>query len=773
MTRFNFSPSDIGNSAQQAAAPIEHAAAHAAAGMEQGVIAALHAAAEPISPIIQMIMRMPGHLGLMSSVFEAFGNFFFSHVQFLAHLDPSLLSLHAHVSNLMASAHLPGLEHIGIDSNLLPNGAPILQGHGSENLFGAHQDILKDSVALRGQFKVSGQMDLGRQQFETGHGLSTQVGGLTGKGDAISGPMMRDIPTSNHLASSQRLFSDQLPSKGGSMFSNNSTTVASTPQTVPNSMNVSGSSIGQQGDAAPAVGQISDTAPAAAGSQNVSGGLGEGARAGTENSTAASSTATDMGSKQLLADNKGSISFRPTLGSGEAATGYDASYLQNQASTASTASTAVHSSSAQTHALGGLKAQQLSLNGDIKPAAHPASVSPAHLKPDAAAAGRHAYHHSSEATVGHRGAGGHTGLGKDLVSHRNIPHVQYDPARPTNVGGTSATPKAPVEHQSAAHSGSENQADATASTPEGQEVGQAPATTAGAGEAASATYTIRAGDCLWNIAKDHLHSATRWSEIYKMNTDVIGGNPSLIHPGTQINLPGDGSELTAHGTGLEHGEYIVKSGDNLWNISKQYLGDGSKWGEIYKANADVIGGNPDLILPGQHLQIPGADTSTVAEGPAAATQHLASATGDPSQAVATADGSQAASAPGSLETAAAPQTPTQSYAPADLQHAAAPSQLSQAAAPNQLSQAADPNQLSQAAAAPATQVPATVAPAAVAPAAAAAPATPHLGGPGAAAAGELHMPAATAAEVAQAVPQKSVVSSNMAPDLAQFMRRAK
>nr|DAQ19569.1 MAG TPA: tail assembly protein [Caudoviricetes sp.] len=50
--------------------------------------------------------------------------------------------------------------------------------------------------------------------------------------------------------------------------------------------------------------------------------------------------------------------------------------------------------------------------------------------------------------------------------------------------------------------------------------------------------------------------------------------------------------------------YTVVSGDCLWNIAKAYYGDGSKYTAIYDANRDVIGGNPNLIYPGQVLTIP-------------------------------------------------------------------------------------------------------------------------------------------------------------------------
>lgn len=50
--------------------------------------------------------------------------------------------------------------------------------------------------------------------------------------------------------------------------------------------------------------------------------------------------------------------------------------------------------------------------------------------------------------------------------------------------------------------------------------------------------------------------------------------------------------------------YTVKSGDCLWNIAKKYYGNGSQYTKIYNANKGVIGGNPNLIYPGQVLTIP-------------------------------------------------------------------------------------------------------------------------------------------------------------------------
>ncbi len=53
--------------------------------------------------------------------------------------------------------------------------------------------------------------------------------------------------------------------------------------------------------------------------------------------------------------------------------------------------------------------------------------------------------------------------------------------------------------------------------------------------------------------------------------------------------------------------YTVKKGDCLWNIARSFYGSGAKYPLIHEANKDVIGGNPNLIRPGQVLTIPAAE----------------------------------------------------------------------------------------------------------------------------------------------------------------------
>ena len=50
------------------------------------------------------------------------------------------------------------------------------------------------------------------------------------------------------------------------------------------------------------------------------------------------------------------------------------------------------------------------------------------------------------------------------------------------------------------------------------------------------THTVVRGDCLWNIAKKYLGNATRWTDIFDLNRDIIK-NPNLIYPGQVLKLP--------------------------------------------------------------------------------------------------------------------------------------------------------------------------------------------------------------------------------------------
>lgn len=49
------------------------------------------------------------------------------------------------------------------------------------------------------------------------------------------------------------------------------------------------------------------------------------------------------------------------------------------------------------------------------------------------------------------------------------------------------------------------------------------------------SYIVNRGDCLWNIAEQFLGAGWKYMEIYQQNRDVIGDDPRLILPGTEIS----------------------------------------------------------------------------------------------------------------------------------------------------------------------------------------------------------------------------------------------
>jgi nucleoid-associated protein YgaU len=53
---------------------------------------------------------------------------------------------------------------------------------------------------------------------------------------------------------------------------------------------------------------------------------------------------------------------------------------------------------------------------------------------------------------------------------------------------------------------------------------------------ASKTYTVKAGDTLSKIAKQHLGDANAYMRIFELNRDQLS-NPDMIKPGQELKLP--------------------------------------------------------------------------------------------------------------------------------------------------------------------------------------------------------------------------------------------
>jgi LysM repeat protein len=650
------------------------------------MVAALAGANEPISPIIQLIMRMPGAMGLMNSFFELLGQFFFAQSPLASLFDPNFIAQLGQASSQMGLGKftgIPGMEHSAINLSVLPQNAPIFSSLGSmggsaftSNFMGFDSLASKFATAPQlnvspehfsglNKLNVSGGLDLNKPQFEWSSKFTGQNSGGS-YGEMLSGPQLSDGKLASHLGGTQRLFSDKLQASSGLASGRmplnqpalaNNTVNNSLSQSVPlsnnpPSLNVSGQSYGSSGGGLSASGSMRDIqAPTA--DNNVSYRMGQTTGADAASLDAAQTSMDTAGSDKLLAYNNNTESFRPTLGGmdkgAQAVSDTGSQWNQPQ----SVAKPAIK--------MEGLKAKQLTFDSlkDAGTKAHSAAQSTASASHHAAAAKPVMDYQGHQMKAG----GNISSHGTDGISHRNLHGVQYN--KPT-VGHSIAKPQhiaeaKPVQDfkpQQVAQNQSDmgqaqdavNQAapqDATSVT--GDQV-VAPGSTV----ATPTQYTIRAGDCLWNIAKNQLGDGMKWQDLFNANKDVLGSNPELIHPGTTINLPGQ--EVAAN----HAGNYVVKSGDSLWKISQDLLGDGSRWNELYQANASIIGDNPRLIMPGQELNIPGMDgADTLAQGAASTGTQTAQAAGQQTIQSATqvpgGDAQLSAAQPQGMEAQAAPQ----------------------------------------------------------------------------------------------------------------------
>ncbi|MGW4788597.1 LysM peptidoglycan-binding domain-containing protein, partial [Streptomyces sp. NPDC004230] len=181
-----------------------------------------------------------------------------------------------------------------------------------------------------------------------------------------------------------------------------------------------------------------------------------------------------------------------------------------------------------------------------------------------------------------------------------------------------------------------------------------------AGSAHGPTYTVTSSTELpWDLAETYLGNGQRWQDIAALNPNVPGlaSGDQYLPQGAILQLPldarlptdptktptpthADGSptENTTHPTSTDdeqasaatpssklgnprHEHVTVAPGDSLWTIAGDEYGNPTAWTAIYKANkgeAQPGGGHfadPDLIFPGQKLDLPRAEAHPAAPGP--------------------------------------------------------------------------------------------------------------------------------------------------------------
>lgn len=147
---------------------------------------------------------------------------------------------------------------------------------------------------------------------------------------------------------------------------------------------------------------------------------------------------------------------------------------------------------------------------------------------------------------------------------------------------------------------------------------------------------VRPGDNLWAIASRTLRTndgalITRfWRRIYRKNRSLIGDDPNVLGVGQILELPRAPEKaviatqpappkVVTTGTPARNGyrvEVAVRNGNTLWSIADWVLGTNqydvvAGYSQvIYRANREKIGPDPNLLYPGQVLEIPLASLVT-------------------------------------------------------------------------------------------------------------------------------------------------------------------
>ncbi len=103
-------------------------------------------------------------------------------------------------------------------------------------------------------------------------------------------------------------------------------------------------------------------------------------------------------------------------------------------------------------------------------------------------------------------------------------------------------------------------------------------------------YTVKSGDSLWSIAKKYNITVNELKNINNKTNNNLSIGETLIIPSKEITNPNESI-------------YIVKSGDNLWNIAKYYNTTVNELKTLNDLKSDNLSIGQTLVLPTDNKSI--------------------------------------------------------------------------------------------------------------------------------------------------------------------------
>lgn len=505
------SPGDIAG-ARHFFAPkveIQTVSSQAVPGLEHSASAALKAAGETISPLLQLIMRLPSHVSIFGSFLEVLKNFFLPHTDLLSHFS----QVGAIQITDFAHAHSPGLSNLSQPLSSLLNHHPVdlsilpAHAHISDSMISQYGNIasavrlhLSPSAALKHAMNVSAGIDFQHPQFEklaASSGTSRNLvmnntPNSVASGEALAGPGISTQSITPQVAPAQRIFTSKFFE---SVSGSHANAVTPAPNIALSSSQSSASSV--TGGAAPSLSSSFNQQSTSHTATQAS--LESGSHIKGLHAQALSLNGVLHNGHHL---HHADSSVAHKLNSHSSHSAIDDT-MTSQHITHST-SRIVHSDQSHSHGSSG---------------ASLASAPESHLPSQSSSA-------SAPANGLYRVKPGDS-LWR-IARHRLGDGVRWREIYNLNLNKLGSNPDLihrgtaidlPQPDQNILPAASQN-------------------TSMIASQPAAGNYTVKAGDNLWRISQSLLGDGQKWTELYKINGEVIGANPRMIFPGQKFDVPG-------------------------------------------------------------------------------------------------------------------------------------------------------------------------------------------------------------------------------------------
>lgn len=446
-------------------------------GIEHSTVVAGKAAEGAISPMLQLVMRLPGHLGLFSSFLEAFKNLFFSHDLF-SNLNLGDFASGLHGTDINSLTH--GMHNLASNLNLhMIHPGGLLANISAPSLHISPAEAVKQSL------NVSAGIDLQNPQYEAS-GLSVSQASATqqsfAQGDALAGPSISSHNIVPKLSPAERIFRNTLDQPIGNFSSTNQFLASNSTNSASNAISNSAGSTNNSVSSSNAQNVPGSSSNVKAGDLNLSANSPVANTDANNIIASASKASTQLSGLHAKALSLDSLLHKTAkFSSGH---GLDMGHKYVASNPFSKISSGHETISHHVS----------SVSGQVNPSTYPVKSGDSLWKVAAEKLGAGKYWREIYA-LNQDKLGVNPGLIHKGMS-LNLPKAGQIAEMPSH-----GIDKSTIVHKSF-----------------------------------SSQYTVKPGDSLWKVSENVLGSGDKWPQLYKLNAGILGSKPNLIFAGQKLAL---------------------------------------------------------------------------------------------------------------------------------------------------------------------------------------------------------------------------------------------